>query len=577
MTALPGPALRALLCVLLAAGVYAVVLVPAGLRTGLALFALIGALWMSQALHLSVTALLVPLLAVLGGVLSVPAALAPFAHTVIFLFLGGFALAAALQHQGLDRALAVLLLFGLTALLSMWISNTATAAMMVPVALGLLRGADDSVAAPGPREQAFVLLGVAYAASIGGIGTLVGSPPNAIAAAEAGITFAQWLRIGLPAVALLLPLMIGVLFVVLRPRLDGRVATDCAPLVWTRGRRVTVAVFALTAAGWVFAAPLARTLGVAADIDSVVAVAAVVALLGLGAIDWSQFERRAHWDVLLLFGGGLALGRVMDASGGSRFLADALVQQLHGASPLLGVVAFVVFLTELVSNTAVTALLVPVFHRNVGACVHVEQKIHRRPGRDACGLQQAGFGERVRAALADDEVIQHPDIDSGQGALQPLGDRTISGRGLGVSRGVLMRQDQRRSVERQRTLDHHPRIHRSLVDRALEQRLEGEHLVLVVEKHDGEDFVRLRDQFQAQVVAHGGGTAQRWTGLEHAILQQGDGLPDDPVFVLGGDQGERLRAGVGDDERHGEPPMDEIGGRLPLEGKPSWGRWGWNR
>ena len=106
-------------------------------------------------------------------------------------------------------------------------------------------------------------------------------------------------------------------------------------------------------------------------------------------------------------------------------------------------------------------------------------------------LQQAGFGERVRAALADDEVIQHPDIDGGQGTLQPLGDRTISGRGLGVPRGVLMRQDQRRSVERQRTLDHHPRIHAGLVDRALEQRFIGEHLVLVVEKHDGEDFVRI--------------------------------------------------------------------------------------
>lgn len=386
MTALPGPALRALLglpgSVLLAAGVFAAVPPPDGLRTGLALFALIGSLWMTQALHLSVTALLVPLLAVLGGVLTVPAALAPFAHPVIFLFLGGFALAAALQHQGLDRALAqrvlrlargrralaVLLLFGLTALLSMWISNTATAAMMVPLALGLLRGpdepADASTPAIGPREQAFVLLGVAYAASIGGIGTLVGSPPNAIAAAEAGISFAQWLRIGLPAVALLLPLMIGVLYLVLRPRLGGRVAAAREPLVWTRGRRVTVIVFALTAAGWVFAAPLARALGIGADIDSVVAIAAVVALLGMGAIDWPQFERRSHWDVLLLFGGGLTLGRVMEVSGGSRFLADALVQQLQGASPLLvllGVVAFVVFLTELVSNTAVAALLVPVF------------------------------------------------------------------------------------------------------------------------------------------------------------------------------------------------------------------------
>lgn len=378
MIAAPGPARRVLAALALAAAVYATVPPPDELRTGLALFALIGALWMAQALHLSVTALLVPLLAVFGGVLGVPAALAPFAHPVIFLFLGGFALAAALQHQGLDRALAgsvlrlargrrlhaVLLLFGLTALLSMWISNTATAAMMVPLALGLLRGGGDASEPPGPREQAFVLLGVAYSASIGGIGTLVGSPPNAIAAAAAGISFAQWLRIGLPAVALLLPLMVGVLYLVLRPRLGGHVAATAQPLEWTRGRRLTLAVFALTATGWILAAPLGRALGIVTDLDSVVAVAAVVALVSLGAIDWPTLERRVHWDVLLLFGGGLALGRVMEASGGSRFLADALVQGLQGAPTLLvllGVIAFVVFLTELVSNTAVAALLVPVF------------------------------------------------------------------------------------------------------------------------------------------------------------------------------------------------------------------------
>ena len=372
MTWPSGPLPRVLGCVALAALVYGSAPPPDALRTGLALFVLIGGLWMTQALHLSVTALLVPLLAVLTGLMDLRTGLASFAHPIIFLFLGGFALAAALQQHGLDRALAlavlrlaagrrdaaVALLFGLTALLSMWISNTAAAAMMLPLALGLLRDED------GPPERAFVLLGVAYAASIGGIGTLVGSPPNAIAAAAAGISFAQWLRIGVPAVALLLPLMIGVLYLVLRPRLGGRVASACEPLVWTRGRRVTVLVFALTAAGWVFAAPLARALGIGADIDSVVAVAAVIALLSLGAIDWPQFERRSHWDVLLLFGGGLALGRVMEVSGGSRFLADALVQQLQGAPPLLvllGVVAFVVFLTELVSNTAVAALLVPVF------------------------------------------------------------------------------------------------------------------------------------------------------------------------------------------------------------------------
>ena len=146
-----SPTIRAIACLALAGGVHQATPGPEALRAGLALFALIGGLWMTQALHLSVTALLVPLLAVVAGLMSLREALASFAHPIIFLFLGGFALAAALQQQGLDRALAhavlrlaagrralaVALLFGLTALLSMWISNTATAAMVLPMALGL--------------------------------------------------------------------------------------------------------------------------------------------------------------------------------------------------------------------------------------------------------------------------------------------------------------------------------------------------------------------------------------------------------------------------------------------------------
>jgi sodium-dependent dicarboxylate transporter 2/3/5 len=386
MTGLPASLLRGLACAALAALAYASAPPPDALRTGLAIFVLVGGLWMTQALPLSVTALLVPLLAVLAGLMDLRTALASFAHPIIFLFLGGFALAAALQQQGLDRRLAlgvlrlaagrrtraVALLFGLTALLSMWISNTATAAMMLPLALGLL--ADDD----GPRERAFVLLGVAYSASIGGIGTLVGSPPNAIAAAQAGIGFAEWLRIGVPLVLLMLPLMAGVLFLVLRPRLaaagapvrpdrpdrPGLPASPEAGGPLTRPQRITVAVFGLAAAGWIGAAPLGRALGISADVDSAVAVAAVIALVAGGAIGWPEIERRTHWGVLLLFGGGLALSAVMAASGASQFLAGALTDALHGAPTvllLLGVVAFVVFLTELVSNTASAALLVPIF------------------------------------------------------------------------------------------------------------------------------------------------------------------------------------------------------------------------
>lgn len=375
MTRLAGSLPRALGCLALAALVYGSAPPPDALRTGLALFVLIGGLWMTQALHLSVTALLVPLLAVLTGLTDLRTALASFAHPIIFLFLGGFALAAALQRQGLDRSLAlavlrlaagrrdaaVALLFGLTALLSMWISNTATAAMMLPLALGLLRDED------GPAERAFVLLGVAYSASIGGIGTLVGSPPNAIAAAQAGIGFAEWMRFGVPLVLLLLPLMVGVLFLLLRPGLGGRslpLDERSPAMPWSRSQRVTLVVFGLTAAGWIGAAPLGRALGVTADIDTAVALAAIVALVLSGAIQWPDIESRTQWGVLLLFGGGLALSEVMAVSGASRFLAGALTDALQGAPTfllLLGVVAFVVFLTELVSNTASAALLVPIF------------------------------------------------------------------------------------------------------------------------------------------------------------------------------------------------------------------------
>ena len=323
-----SPTIRAIACLALAGGVHQATPGPEALRAGLALFALIGGLWMTQALHLSVTALLVPLLAVVAGLMSLREALASFAHPIIFLFLGGFALAAALQQQGLDRALAhavlrlaagrralaVGLLFGLTALLSMWISNTATAAMMLPMALGLLHtqdGADDV----GPRERAFVLLGVAYSASIGGIGTLVGSPPNAIAAAQAGIGFVEWRRFGVPLVLLLLPLMAGVLFLLLRPRLRGRLALDREAFEWTAGRRTTLLIFALTAAGWMAAEPLGRALGIAADMDSWIAVAAIVALVATRVMDWETVERQTHWGVLLLFGGGLlaVLGVVLIA------------------------------------------------------------------------------------------------------------------------------------------------------------------------------------------------------------------------------------------------------------------------
>ena len=202
MTLQFGALPRTLASLALAALVYAAAPPPDPLRAGLALFVLIGSLWMTQALPLSITALLVPLLAVLTGLMGTREALASFAHPIIFLFLGGFALAAALQRHGLDRALAlavlrlagghrvraVLLLFGLTALLSMWISNTACAALLIPIFLGV-------ASALGLPPQ-LLAAAIAMAASCAFM-LPVATPPNAIVFATEQVSQATMMRCGL--------------------------------------------------------------------------------------------------------------------------------------------------------------------------------------------------------------------------------------------------------------------------------------------------------------------------------------------------------------------------------------------
>jgi solute carrier family 13 (sodium-dependent dicarboxylate transporter), member 2/3/5 len=345
-------------------------------RAGVALFALAGVLWLTEAISLTYTALLIPLLGVALGLADVRTALSGFANPVIGLFLGGFALAAALSVHGIDRwiahrlmtlargnAMAAALLLALaTSLLSMWISNTAAAAMMLPIALGL----SVPLAARFPRYQLFVLLALAWAANIGGIATLVGSPPNAITAAALGWGFDDWLRVGLPMYLLLLPLAMGVLFMVIRPERDlpSVQAGDAIAFPRHRAAIITIIIFLVTVSLWVFGKPVATALGIKSDFDTWVALLAI-ALLGLsGALQWPQIEKQANWGVLLLFGGGITLSTLMQSSGASAWLANGISQALPGEYPwllYLLVALFVIFLTELVSNTASAALLVPLF------------------------------------------------------------------------------------------------------------------------------------------------------------------------------------------------------------------------
>lgn len=346
-----------------------------GVNKGLSLLIFIAVLWLTEAVHITITALMVPLLASVMGVLSTGAALGNFANPIIFLFLGGFALAAAMHSQGLDKliasrilrlangrlSLAVLLMFLTAAFLSMWISNTATAAMMLPLALGLLSCLDQQ---QHRATYVFVLLGIAYSASIGGIATLVGSPPNAIAAAEVGLSFSDWMALGLPITLMLLPLTIVLLYLLFRPQLGQRIDQPEESIHWTGKRKITLAIFALTVALWIFSKPVSAALGGLSGFDTLVALLAIT-LIGLSRVaEWQHIAKHTDWGVLLLFGGGLTLSSVLRDTGTSLFLANVLADLLENASPfviLLTITAFVVFLTELASNTASAALLVPVF------------------------------------------------------------------------------------------------------------------------------------------------------------------------------------------------------------------------
>ncbi|HIF5509654.1 TPA: DASS family sodium-coupled anion symporter [Pasteurella multocida] len=349
---------------------------------GLALLVFIAVLWLTEALHVTVTALLVPLLAIGLGLVATKNALAAFADPTIFLFFGGFALATALHIQKLDRMIAnkimalargklfvaSIYLFSITAFLSMWMSNTATAVMMLPLAMGVLSQMDREA---NHNTYVFILLGIAYSANIGGMGTLVGSPPNAIVASQLKLTFSDWLQYGLPIMLILMPLMIGTLYLVFKPKLNVRFEKHFEVIEMNKSRIITLCIFVTIALCWVFSSQinpmLSNLLGLEkkmASFDSVVALLAAVVICSTGVATWKQIQDNTDWGVLMLFGGGLTLSAVLRDSGASKILADGIVFLIEGGHfYLIGllVAAFIIFLTEFTSNTASAALLVPIF------------------------------------------------------------------------------------------------------------------------------------------------------------------------------------------------------------------------
>ena len=356
--------------------------------------------WVTQVLPLPVTSLLPIILFPLIGISSVREATVPYVNPVIFLLLGGFIIATALQRWQLHRrlALTILHLVGshphaivggfmvVSALLSMWISNTATTIMMLPIAISLahvmLEGQSKEAA---NKFTVCLMLGIAYAASIGGLGTLIGTPPNAMVAAVMtqtygiNIGFVQWMSFGLPVVFILVPIA-WLLLTRLVFTFDLGHNTTAAGVVdselealglMTTPEKRTAIVFVFIALAWVTRPLLQQIPGLAALNDTIIAVVGAVSLFLIPSgekqqkntrlLNWST-AKGIPWGVLLLFGGGLSLAAAISSSGLAAWLGTVLsvLTSFHVFTLLLSIVAMVVFLTELTSNTATTATLLPV-------------------------------------------------------------------------------------------------------------------------------------------------------------------------------------------------------------------------
>ncbi|HSK55936.1 MAG TPA: DASS family sodium-coupled anion symporter [Jiangellales bacterium] len=382
---------------------------PVSARMTAAVVVLVAVWWMTEALPLPATAL-VPIVAFpLLGVLSTGDATAPYAEPTVFLFMGGFMIALAMQKWGLHKRIALLtmrsigtrpsqLVLGVmvaTAFLSMWVSNTATTLMMLPIGLSVLALVSERSGATDAKSVrnfgVGLMLAIAYAATIGGLSTLIGSPPNLIMAGFVEqsygieISFAGWMKMGVPLTIVFLLVAWWFLTRVAYPTRLAEVAggrqviqNELSALGrMSRGEWTVLAIFVSTALLWVFRQPLSEWEALVAVLpfmanlsDASIAIAAAVALFlvpvsarrGEGALDWKTAQKGLPWGVLLLFGGGLSLAKAVQESG----LDDYIGTQVAGLGVLPTVLlvaslcAVVLLLTELTSNTATAATFLPV-------------------------------------------------------------------------------------------------------------------------------------------------------------------------------------------------------------------------
>ena len=348
----------------------------AKINGALAILIFAACLWITEAIPLSLTALVIPVLAILLKITTPADAFSEFANPIIFLFMGGFVLAGALSAHSLDMLLAhklmrlakgnfyksAILLMLATSLTACWVSNTSTAAMMIPLALGMLAITDSKKST---SEARFLLLGIAYAANIGGIVTMIASPPNAIGATLLGLSFSEWLLYGVPIFLITFPIMVIILTVYFKPDRQMMIPTIAVPGKKTTKRKALMAIFTLTILLWIFEGFLAPALGVPSGFSSLVAILAIVLLFTCNVLTWEQIIAAVRWDILLLFGGGLTLGLIVESTGLGTMLIGG-VMSLSQQVPLVIFLWFIVvgsiILTEFMSNTASAALILPLLY-----------------------------------------------------------------------------------------------------------------------------------------------------------------------------------------------------------------------
>ncbi|KHD24935.1 anion transporter [Vibrio caribbeanicus] len=350
--------------------------------------------WISEAVPIPAASLLPLVVVPVVGIASIKQVAAPYAHPLIFLFLGGFLISIAMERWNLHRRIAlktmlyagskpsiqVLGIMLVTAFLSMWMSNTATAVMMLPIALSVIKIVTDR----DPNNNQFgkaMLLAIAYGASIGGIATLIGTPPNALMAAYLSdsynieIGFGQWMMLGLPlSIVLLVFTWLWLTKFSYKVDQAGEVSSKSVFKdqldklgAMSAGEKKVLFIFAFAALGWIFRPYIAKATGIGLS-DTGVAMMAAILLFALPVksgsnqrvLDWES-AKSVPWGILILFGGGLALAAKIKSSG----LAEYIALQIQGADTIslvmgiLIVTALITFLTEITSNTATAAGFLP--------------------------------------------------------------------------------------------------------------------------------------------------------------------------------------------------------------------------